>query len=136
MPQYKLTTLDDCPTGSACQYEIDSACNFKAAIRLCSFHQAKKDSGLTDAEVFDDLHKGQQARETARWIAKVSLGLDKEHPGVPFKVEQDGIFTIGKDALDNLMSGWPTAGAKRNKLVQDIMAAISTLEKSTQVRIA
>lgn len=128
--------MDDCPAGAACQYEIDSSCNFKAAIRLCSFHQSKKNSGMTDSEVFDDLRKGQKARETARWIAKVSLGLDKEHPGVPFKVETDGVFTIGKDALDNLMAGWPTSGAKRSSLVKAVMDEISLLENYTKVRLA
>ena len=69
----------------------------KSFVTLCTHHQGLKDSGLTDQHVFDAILQSSRVKETARWQIKVELGLDKEHPGVPYRVNPDGSFTIPTD---------------------------------------
>jgi len=116
----KLTTLDDCPDG-ACQFEIDSSCNFVGVIHYCKFHQAMSDSGIKDAQIWDEMRKKATSREQARYAAKLSLGLDKEHPGICFKIEKDCTFTLGINQKGEKMPEWPDI---KGKLITDIEAAI------------
>ena len=104
--QYKLTTLDDCP-GEPCQFEIDSACQFVNVIRYCPLHQSAKNTGMTDQQVWDDMRKTGRDREAVRYKVKTLLGLDKQHPGVWFRTETDGMVTIGINRLGVKMPEWP-----------------------------
>jgi hypothetical protein len=68
--------------------------------RLCPFHAAQRAQLAGDDELYDVLVQSERVREAARYAVKLELGLDKEHPGVPFQVDPDGNFTILLDALD------------------------------------
>ena len=102
----KLTTLDDCPD-NPCQFERDAKGQYIQMLRCCKFHQQKIDSGMTGEEIYKEILINGRARDEARYKIKMSLGLDKEHPGIPFKLEDDGTFTLGIDQKDNKMEGWP-----------------------------
>jgi len=88
-------TPDFCPPNGNCVLEIERDWSaVKSVISYCPHHQALKDSGLTDQQVFQAILQSSRMKERARWEAKLELGLDKEHPGVPYRVNPDGSFTI------------------------------------------
>jgi len=56
-----------------------------------------RDGGLDDQQLFNAILQSSRVKETARWQIKLELGLDKEYPGVPYRVNPDGSFTIPTD---------------------------------------
>lgn len=94
---------DFCPVRPQCAIEIDKTSPDrwlipKSIIRLCSHHQSVKDLGLMDdTAIFGAVYKSSQLKEIARWTVKVSLGLDKRHPGVPYFVDASGDITVTTD---------------------------------------
>lgn len=50
--------------------------------------------GKKDQEIFDAIHAAAKELNYACYALKVHLGLDKEHPGLPYSVNDDGGFTI------------------------------------------
>ena len=95
-----LTWMPDfCPTGQ-CRIELEKAegkvdwTKPKSFITLCPHHRGLKDSSLTDQQVFDAILQSSRVKEAARWAVKVELGLDKEHPGVPYRINADGSFAV------------------------------------------
>lgn len=90
---------DFCPSGQ-CVIELDKASQAinwlipKRIVKLCPHH---KNLGLSDQGVFEAILQSSRVKEAAKAAAKKELGLDEEHPGVPFKVNADGSFTILTD---------------------------------------
>lgn len=88
---------DFCPSGS-CALEIERDWSgVKQFIRVCPHHQGLRDGGLNDQQAFAAILQSSRVKETARWATKVELGLNKEHPGVPYRVNADGSFTVPTD---------------------------------------
>ena len=91
---------DFCPTGG-CVIELEKSngsvnwTSPKSLITLCPHHQnIRTQLGLTDTQVFRAILFSSKLKERARWEAKLEMGLDKEHPGVPYRVNPDGSFAI------------------------------------------
>ena len=92
-----IWTPDFCPSGS-CRLEIERDWSaVKSVLRYCTHHQSLRDGGLDDQQVFNAILQSSRVKETARWQIKLELGLDKEHPGVPYRINPDGSFTIPTD---------------------------------------
>lgn len=77
----------------------DERCNqLKRVVRLCPHHQSLKDGGLTDDGVFLAIVRSSQARDRARWAVKqdfMARGLvNKDYPGIPYRVEANGDITL------------------------------------------
>jgi hypothetical protein len=72
----------------------------KAFLSVCPHHQGL---GLSDQQRFDAILQSSRRKEAARWAVKVELGLDKEHPGVPYTKNADGSFTV---TTDPALLGW------------------------------
>jgi hypothetical protein len=86
---------DFCPAGGRCAIETDQGQNNLIRFaRLCSHHQGLADGGLSHDQVFRAIRNTTSAKERARWALKLDLGLDKEHPGLPYRVEPNGDITI------------------------------------------
>ena len=87
---------DFCPVSPSCHLELEPDWSkLNAVVRYCNHHRKiKDDAGLTDQQVFEAILQSSRVKERARWEAKLELGLDKENPGVPYRVEPDGNFTI------------------------------------------
>jgi len=64
--------------------------------------KVKFDNGLTDEETHLAIHRSSEVREAARWAAKLELGLHKEHPGVPYRVEANGDITVMARGVMNI----------------------------------
>ena len=116
---------DFCPTGQ-CMIELEKvggSLNWtipKSLISLCSHHQNVKNSNaLDDTGIFTAILQSSRLKEKARWEAKLELGLDKEDPGVAYRVEPSGDFVIMTGA-----TGFQLA-AIRSRIAQ----AIATLPK-------
>ena len=129
-------TPDFCPRGS-CRIEVARDFSLVALVRLCPHHQSLKDSGLTDQQVFRAIVQSSRLKERARWEVKLSLGLDKEHPGVPYRVNADGSFTIPTDRAslawmlpDGSVGPLPTIStADRNVARTNALAAVLLVER-------
>lgn len=104
-----------------------------ALIRLCPYHKSLLDGGLREGQLFMSIRRTQQAREAARWAAKIELRLDKEHPGVAYRIEPDGSITLGIDQRGVVMPEWPTGVASRAKLVAAIDAAVDSVANADGV---
>ena len=86
---------DFCPSGQ-CQIEIERDWSApRRFVRRCAHHQSL---GLADQPLFDAILQSSRVKEAARWTVKVELGLDKEHPGVRYRTNADGSFTVLTDA--------------------------------------
>ena len=99
-----LTWMPDfCPSGN-CRIELDKTGGSvdwtrpKSFVTLCPHHRGLKDSGLSDQQGFDAILQSSRVKEVARWAVKLELGLDKEHPGVPYRINADGSFTVLTDS--------------------------------------
>ena len=132
---------DICPTGQ-CMIELEktvSTLNWsspKSFRSICTHH---KNLGLTDQDTFDAIVQSSRVKERVRWVVKVELGLDKEHPGVPYRVDADGGFTIGMDKTGTKMTEWPTKKADKDALIAAVNSAVEKVEKpsgTSAVRIA
>jgi hypothetical protein len=97
--------------------------------RLCSFHVSQRAQFASDDELYDVLVQGERVREAARWAVKLELKLDKEHPGVPFTVGQDGNFTLDLDAL-----GLPLTVADKARAQAAAQAAVAQVRRPPGVR--
>src|SRR3990167_10464654 len=119
-------------TCSGCSIEINNG-DFvtpKRIISLCPHHQSVKNTNnLTDNQVFESIVQSNRVRETARYAAKTYLKLDKEHPGVPYRIEADGSFTIGIDQLGSKMAEWPSSKRELDKLQAVISEAVLSVER-------
>ena len=123
-----LIWYPDCCTTGQCRVEVDKSIfpgvradinNFIGFIKCCSYHQSLRDSGLIDEQVFAATKQSVIVRESARWAAKLSLGLDKEYPGVPYRVEPDGTFTLGvQRQLKVDREGKPVLDEKGQKIIE------------------
>jgi len=129
-------------TCSGCSFELTEGdwSNPKRIISLCPHHKSVKDNNaLTDNQLFRSIIQSNRVREYARYAAKVYLKLDKEHEGVPYRVETDGSFTLGLDKDGVTMTGWPIRKIDRDKLNAAISEAILSVERpvgTSTVRIA
>jgi len=91
-------TPDFCPSNPPCRLEIERDWSaVKSVLRYCAHHQSLRDGGLDDQQLFNAILQSSRVKETARWQIKLELGLDKEYPGVPYRVNPDGSFTIPTD---------------------------------------
>ena len=125
-----LTWFPDFSPSGQCILEIQQGhTGLIKVVRFCPYHQSLKDGGLTDAETFTAILQSSRVKEAARWAAKLALALDKEHPGVPYRVDADGGFTLGVDRTGTRMSGWPSGGQTRTRLINDINAAVAGVSK-------
>jgi len=118
--------------------EMDSDwVGLKQFTRLCAHHQSLRDGGLTDSQLLRAHRASWAVKETARAIVKAELGLDKEHPGVPYRVNDDGGFTIQSDpsvlvwtAPDGSPGPLPVIRQNdRNRARTRALAAIESIEK-------
>lgn len=85
---------DFCVGPSRCAIEITRAWSVIQFLELCSHHRGLRDGGLTDEQLFAAILQSSRVKEVARWAIKQHLGLDKEHPGVPYLVLGDGSISI------------------------------------------
>ena len=112
----------------------------KSIIELCPHHQSVKNThGHNDKGIFEVILQSSRVKESARWAAKLALALDKEHPGVPYRVEPDGSFALGMDKNGLKMLEWPTKKADKDKLQADVDASVLPITKpngTSAVRIA
>ena len=137
-----LTWMPDfCPSGN-CRIELDKSggqvdwTRPKTFITLCPHHQGLKDSGLTNQQVFDAILQSSRVKESARWAVKVELVLDKEHPGVAYRTNADGNFTVLTDPAslawekDGQPGPLPTIrGVDRNRARTAALAAVSATSR-------
>ena len=128
-------TPDFCPRGS-CRIEITQNWILIGIVRYCPHHQSLRDGGLTDQQVFRAIVQSSRLKERARWEIKLSLGLDKQHPGVPYRVNPDGSFTVLTDRAslawmkDDLVGPLPTISpADRTRARTAAVNAIANLER-------
>jgi len=90
-----IWTPDFCPPGPPCRLEIERDWSaVRQFLTICAHH---KSLGLTGQQIFRALLQSTRLKERARWEIKLSLGLNKQHPGVPYRVNPDGSFTILTD---------------------------------------
>ena len=112
--------LDTCPGPRPCSMEMDSDwTTLKRFIRLCPHHQSLRDDGLDDQALLRAHRASWNLKETARALAKSEMALDKEVPGIPFRVEPNGDFVI-----ETGLKGQPLT-----RLKTLIAQALSTIEK-------
>ena len=137
-----LTWMPDFCLSGNCRIELDKAVGKvdwtrpKSFVTLCPHHRGLKDSGLTDQQVFDAILQSSRVKEAARWAVKVELGLDKEHPGVPYRINADGSFTVLTDSAslawekDGQPGPLPTIrGVDRNRARTAALSAVSATSR-------
>ena len=91
-----LTWYPDFCVGQPCAIEIERDWSApRRFVRRCAHHQSL---GLPDQALFDAILQSSRVKEAARWAVKVELGLNKEHPGVRYRTNADGSFTVLTDA--------------------------------------
>ena len=97
---------DFCPSGG-CALEIEPDWSAaKRFVRICPHHEAvRSQHALDDQGLFMAILQSSRAKEAARYAAKTQLGLDKNHPPLPYTVATDGGFIIHTDV--------PSASAAR-----------------------
>jgi hypothetical protein len=115
-----IWTPDFC-VGQPCRIEISRDWSTVTnVLRYCQHHQSIKDSGLADQQVFRAILQSCRVKESGRYAVKQELGLDKQHPGVPYSVATDGSILI---RTDRAAMGWVredgTAGPVPNYNLQD-----------------
>lgn len=116
----KIWTPDFCPPGNPCRVEIASDWGGPVQfLRLCAHHQSLRNGGMTDAQLFRVLLQSCRVKETARYKCKVDLGLDKEHPGLPYTVDASGNITIQSGA----------SGAARTALRNAVATEVNKLDR-------
>lgn len=110
---------DFCPTGG-CALEIERDWSAVKRVKLCVHHETVKNTnGMTDQQIFKSILQSSRVKEVARGAAKSTLGLPKDHPGLPFTVGADGNFTI--------QSG--VSGQTRTAVRTAVSAAVASVEK-------
>lgn len=153
-PQY-WDVFDVCPVSPCCVAENNSDWQILNFGRICSYHQQFRGLGLSDVQIREIIRSSGQVREYARYAAKLHLDLDNKminpetglsyaatgdkYPGIPFRVDADGNFTIGIDSLGVKQQFWPTKTVDRTKLTTAINNYISNIQKpagTSIVRIA
>jgi len=114
-----------CPGRFPCRLAVEQDCSaVKQFLHMCPHHASL---GLTDQQVFRALFQSMILRERARWEAKLALALDKEHPGVPHRVNADGSLDI---FTDRASLAW-----KNNDGSTGALPAISTADRD-RARVA
>lgn len=104
--------IDNCPPGDKCAFEIGAnTSDFIHAVHLCPFHAAQQFS-KTHRQIHGEILAFCVEREQARAMAKAELGLAKNHPGVWFRIENDGTFTLGVNQRGVQMPEWPSEPTK------------------------
>jgi len=99
---------DGCPPGGQCCSVIgDGTDDFGGEfLGLCSHHKmlslALDDKALHTAHI-----ESNKVLNYSRYRAKQELKLDKKHPGVWYRVETDGSFTLGVNQRGERMPEWP-----------------------------
>ena len=127
---------DFCPSGN-CSVSVARDWTKGSFTRICPHHQQVKDGfKWTDEELLQSLITDSKRKETARAKAKQELLLDKEHPGVWYRVDPDGGFTLGVNQKGALMPEWPT-GIQKTRLTTAVMSSLTTDPLATsEVRLA
>jgi hypothetical protein len=108
----RLWYPDFCPSGS-CVIELTKEANGstnwtspKNIVTLCQHHTGVKNThALDNAGIFTAIIQSSRVKEAARKAVKTELGLDKQHPGVPYRVNADGSFTVLTAAASLAWSG-------------------------------
>lgn len=129
-------TPDFCPSES-CRLEVSTDWAKATFLRSCPHHDAMR-ARLGDDAVFNVILTSSRIKEAARWAAKLELALPENHPGVPYRVDPDGGFTVGVDQRGVRMPEWPN-GVRKTTLVAVIDAAVALVLKTADtsvVRIA
>lgn len=97
---------DFCPSGRCAitlEKRADRSTNWDAPISLslCNHHASiKATHGLNDIGIFRAIVQSSRVKEAARWAVKRELGLDKDHPGVSYRVLPNGNFAITTSSQD------------------------------------
>ena len=90
-----MWTPDFCPGKKPCILDLKKDWSgVNGFLRICPHHQAILNSGLTMNEVFEIILESSRAKENARAEIKKELQLEKDHPGVDFRVEDDGTIVV------------------------------------------
>lgn len=117
----KVWTPDFC-VGQPCRIEIEPDWSgLVQFVRLCSHHQSLRTGGMSDANLFTAIMQSSRVKERARAAAKLELALDKEHPGLPYRVLADGNISI--------VSG--VTGPTRTRVRTAVSTAILTVNRPT-----
>lgn len=99
--------------------------------RRCSHHASVQDANkLDDQALFDVILQSSRVKEAARSAAKAHLELDKDHGGVPYRVEADGSFTVGVTKGGDV---FPGLDARKSELQTKIDTEVGKIEKPTGV---
>ena len=127
----------------------------KSVLTLCPHHKALKDAGRTNDEVFKVMLQSCRVKEAARYKIKQDLDLDNKiinpdtglvyaatgdkYPGIPYRVESDGSFTLGINRLGEKLAELPTRKSEKDALIAAVNAEVDKVAKPTgtsSVRIA
>lgn len=107
---------DFCTSNPGCEIEIKPDWSGPVAYRkTCAHHASLKTGGLTDDQVFQAMLQSSRVKEAARAVAKEMLGLDKEHPGLPYTVDTAGNFTVQSGAVGSIRT------AIRNSVATELL---------------
>jgi len=122
-------TPDFCPPGqtpAACMITPNAENNGIISYDVkCPYHASVQTLyGLTDHQLFVAVLQSGRAKETARAVAKDELGLGDEDPAIPYRVEDDGSFTLGIDQEGVTMQGWPAVGVARTGLLTAVLSTV------------
>jgi hypothetical protein len=101
---------DFCPSGG-CVIELTKEANGstnwtspKNIVTLCQHHTGVKNThALDNSGIFNAIIQSSRVKEAARKAVKTELGLSKEHPGVPYRINANGSFTV---LTDNASLAW------------------------------
>jgi len=117
----KRWTPDFCPSNPPCVIELGADWTApRGFARMCSHHQAMRDGGMRDVEVFRSIVQTSRVKEVARYRIKTELALSKE-VSIPYRVEPDGRIVIESGER----------GARLTELRGKVAAALALIERPT-----
>ncbi len=125
-----LTWYPDFCRGGQCviRQNPDDLESVELIVALCPLHMGLKfNNALDDAETYRRMRVNMRLREEARAVAKTELGLDKEFPGLPYRVELAGAFTILLGTYTKNADGiFTRSGNVNNQTRTRVASAITT----------
>lgn len=130
---------DICPSGQ-CVIALASGADDhpdNVVAVLCPHHRGVKSAhALDDAGILRVIFQSMRVKEAARWAAKLALRLNKEHPGVPCRINQDGSLSLLTSPSDLAWRLGDSAGplpvifsADRDRAADSVEAAVSAVDR-------
>lgn len=117
-----------CPGRRSCEILVLGAVPgvFVSFEHRCDFHESTKGNFPNAEAQFDAIAQGMFAVERAKASAKAFLGLSKESE-IPYRVNDDGSFTVGMDHNGNVIPEW--AAADKGQLTAEIAKALADIRR-------